>query len=172
MVLATGPEWVTIAVVSRPRGNRGEVVVNPLTGSSDRFGAIRRVYLFGDGSPFDVERAWDHDGRWILKLRGVDDISAAERLRGAEVRLPGEERRALEEGEYFQDDLAGCEVVERGGRSLGRVARFLEGAGAGCLELEGGMLIPFARSICIEIDPARRRIVVVLPEGLKELNQP
>jgi ribosomal 30S subunit maturation factor RimM len=32
-------------------------------------------------------------------------------------------------------------------------------------------MIPFARSICVEIDPASRRITVELPPGLKELNR-
>jgi len=31
------------------------------------------------------------------------------------------------------------------------------------------MLVPFARSICVEIDPAARRVVVELPEGLDDL---
>ena len=34
------------------------------------------------------------------------------------------------------------------------------------------LLIPFARSICLEIDPAARRIAVDPPEGLLELNEP
>jgi ribosomal 30S subunit maturation factor RimM len=45
-------------------------------------------------------------------------------------------------------------------------------AGSGLLVLESGTLIPFARSICVDIDPAGKRIVVELPEGLKELNAP
>jgi len=32
-------------------------------------------------------------------------------------------------------------------------------------------LIPFARAICVAIEPEARRIVVDLPAGLKELNQ-
>jgi ribosomal 30S subunit maturation factor RimM len=37
--------------------------------------------------------------------------------------------------------------------------------------VDGGLLIPFARSICKQIDPAARRIAVELPEGLKDLNR-
>jgi len=38
--------------------------------------------------------------------------------------------------------------------------------------VNGSLLIPFARSICVEIDPGARRIVVELPDGLKDLNRP
>jgi len=43
------------------------------------------------------------------------------------------------------------------------------GTRAGRLVVTGGMMIPFARAICVEIDVARRRIAVELPEGLKDL---
>jgi len=38
--------------------------------------------------------------------------------------------------------------------------------------VEGGLLIPFARAICVEIDPLAKRIAVELPDGLKGLNRP
>jgi ribosomal 30S subunit maturation factor RimM len=38
------------------------------------------------------------------------------------------------------------------------------------LVVDNGLLIPFVRAICVEIDPAARRIAVELPEGLKDLN--
>ncbi len=163
-----------IAVVSRPRGNRGEVIVEPLTSRTDRYLGLSRVFLFGDGSPAEVESVWNHGGRWVFKFRGVDSISDAEALRGAEIRLPFEERTPLEANEYFQADLVGCEVCERAsGEVLGRVARFQEDAGgSGLLELEDGLLIPFVRSICTTIDLDRKRILVDLPDGLRELNRP
>jgi len=35
----------------------------------------------------------------------------------------------------------------------------------------GDLWIPFARSICVTIDIAAKRIEVELPEGLKDLNR-
>jgi 16S rRNA processing protein RimM len=93
-------------------------------------------------------------------------------LYGAEVCVPVSERTPLEDGEYFQSDLIGCEVVDHGtGESLGRVTGWDDGGGSGLL-LVGDLMIPFSRSICVEIDPAARRIAVDLPEGLKDLNRP
>ncbi len=84
---------------------------------------------------------------------------------GAEVRVPFTERAPLEPGEFFQSDLVGCEVVERGtGQSLGRVSEWQDGGGSGLLAV-GNLLIPFARAICVAIDPAARRIEVELPDG-------
>ena len=166
--------WVTIAVLGKTRGNRGEVTATALSDRPDRFQSLAEVWLFGQGERFEVETTWFHEGVLIFKFRGVDSISAAERLARCEVRVPVAQRVALDEGEFFQDDLVGCQVIDRAsGASLGVVTRFDESGGAGNLVVgDTGLLIPFARSICVEIDPASRRIAVELPAGLKELNQP
>jgi 16S rRNA processing protein RimM len=143
-----------------------------LSGKPERFEALEEVFLFGDGRRYEVESTWFHNGSLIFKFRGVDTISDAERLTGAEVRVPLSQRAPLDEGEFFQDDLVGCQVVECStGQSLGKVSGWEDGGGSGLLVVEGGLLIPFSRSICVEIDPAAKRIVVELPEGLKDLNR-
>ncbi len=166
------PGWVTVALLGKTRGNRGEITALPLSSKPERYQDLRTVYLFGSGQRHEVESAWFHDATLILKFRGIDSISDAEKLSGAEVRIPGSERTPLEAGEFFQTDLVGCEVIERPtGACLGRVTDWQDSGGSGLLVVEGSLLIPFARSICVEIDPAARRIVVVLPEGLKDLNR-
>ena len=86
--------------------------------------------------------------------------------------MPRGQRMPLEPGEYYESDLIGCEVIEReGGASLGRVTAFEDAGSSGVLEVEGRLLIPFAREICVAIEPEARRIVVDLPAGLKDLNQ-
>ena len=165
-------DWVTVAVLGKTRGNRGEVTAWALSSRPERFQELRDVFLFGPGDRFDVESAWFHNGTLIFKFAGVDTISDAERLAGWEVRIPASQRIPLDAGEYFQSDLVGCEVVNRRtGESIGRVSGWEEGGGSGLLVVEGGLLIPFARSICVEIDPGQKRIAVELPEGLKDLNR-
>jgi len=164
-------EWVAVATLGRTRGNRGELTAISLT-KPERFETLHEVFLLPGGSRQELESAWFHDNCLILKFRGVDTISDAEKLVGYEVCVPREQRLRLETGEYYESDLIGCEVVEQaGGGSLGRVARFADAGSSGVLELEDGLLIPFVRAICVEIEPQSRRIVVDLPAGLKELNQ-
>lgn len=125
-----------------------------------------------DGSvvPVIVESARPHKDFWLLKLAGIDSISGAERFRGAELTVPVEERAKLPDGEYFQSDLIGCEIVERlSGRSLGSVEGWQQYGGAPLMEvqIEGReVLIPFVPAICEKVDLADRKILVDLPEGL------
>lgn len=162
--------WVTVALLRKTRGNRGEITAVPLS-KRERYPTLQQVYLFGSGQRCEVENTWFHGDTLIFKFRGVDSIGDAAKLSGAEVRVPASDRAVLEAGEFFQSDLVGCEVVERGtGKSLGKVTGWEDSGGPGLLVVEGGLLIPFARSICVEIDPGARRITVELPEGLKDLN--
>jgi 16S rRNA processing protein RimM len=172
-VTASPDGWIAIAILGKCRGNRGEVTALPLSGKPERYQSLAEVFLFGSGERYEVESTWFHNGTLIFKFRGVDTISGAQLLSGAEVRVPAAERTPLDPGEYFQSDLVGCHVVDRRtGQSLGTVSAWEDSGGSGLLVVDGGLLIPFARSICVEIDPAAKRIVVELPEGLRELNQP
>ena len=163
-------DWVTVAVLVRPRGVRGEITAVSQSGHPERFAQLKSVRLFGSGSEYKVERVWDHQGVLVFKFAGVDSMNDAELLRGAEVRIPPEERVALDPGEYFQSDLIGCEVRDhQSKRLIGRVTGWEEYGGPALLQIDGGrILIPFVKAICVDIRPADRVIETNLPEGLED----
>jgi 16S rRNA processing protein RimM len=164
-------DWIAVAVLGRPRGNRGELTAFSLSSKPERFAQLKEVRLAGD--LYKVEEVWEHAGALVFKFEGVDSISDAEKLRGAEVHVPLAERVELEPDEYFHSDLIGCEVRERvSGRVVGRVTNFEEYGGPPLLEIDGGrVLIPFVKAICVDIRPGDRLIQVDLPEGLDDLDR-
>ena len=118
-------------------------------------------------------------GQAIFLFEGSDSISDAEKLVGLEVQIPLSERVSLPAGSFYVSDLVGCEVYERdGGKLIGRVRDLQfpgeELKGTPLLEVDsasGELLIPLAQEICVQINTAARRIEVVLPEGLHDLNR-
>ena len=42
-------EWVTVALLGKTRGNRGEITAFSLSSKPERFESLREVYLFGAG---------------------------------------------------------------------------------------------------------------------------
>jgi 16S rRNA processing protein RimM len=171
-------EQIVVAVLGRPRGNRGELTATSLSSRPERFAALTSVILHGGDAnfvqrPFAVEKVWDHNGTLIFKFGGVDSINDAEKLRGADVCIPKQERVELEEGEYFHSDLVGCELRDRlTGRLIGKVTGWEEFGGPALLEIDNGrMLVPFVNAICPEIDLEARVIRTDLPEGLEEINE-
>ena len=167
--------WVVLAELVRARGNRGELAVNGLTTGPERFTELGTVTLLAPDDTvkgdFEIEEAWEHNGYTILKFKGIDSISDAEKLRGFRAAIRPSRRRPLEAGEYFFGDLVGCQVIDAKNQTVyGRVAAVQEQAGAsGLLELEDGLLIPFVKDICVGIKPEAGRIEVLLPDGLVEL---
>ena len=115
-----------------------------------------------------VERVWYHDGRPVFKFAGIDSIGEAEAWAGADVLVPEAERAAPEEGEYSHADLIGCSLI--GEAQVGIVVGVEDYGGPPLLRVEATdgreILVPFARSICREIDVAAKIIRVELPEGL------
>ena len=170
--------WVTIAVLVKARGIRGEISAANLSSGAGRFEGLENGRLFGagcppEGRPVVVESAWDHGGRVILKFSGVDSMSIAETLAGLELCVPETERPPAPEGEYYQSDLFDCELWTRSGTLLGKVTGLENFGGPSLLEVRTPagkeLLVPFVRSLLVEVDLPGKRLVMDPPEGLTEL---
>lgn len=169
-------DWILAARIVRPRGLRGEVVAEAGSVNAERFLRYPTIELRIQGAqpvPVRIEAAWPHQDRLVFKFSGVDSVEQAEKLRDGELWIPRADRPPAPEGEYYFDELIGCEVVERSSADvLGTVTDCLEYGGPMLLEVQKDgreILIPFVPEICVEKNVAARRIVVVLPEGLKDL---
>ena len=174
---------VCLARIVRPWGRRGEVRAAVLTDFPERLLKLRRVLLGGgkkEPQPAVIRSARLEPSRRfaVFHFEGCDSIEAAGRLVGLDVQIPLAERAPLPPGTYYVNDLVGCEVLEPGGRRLGRVrdvqATGEEMPGTPILSVDtpsGELLVPMAAEICREIDLEKRRIIVELPEGLGDLNR-
>ena len=121
-----------------------------------------------DGSLRDVTVAQvrRHKNLAIVRFEGIEAAQAAELVIGATIVLPREEI-ALADGEYFDDDLVGCALVQDD-RRVGVVRAVLHYPAQDILQLENGALVPLVRAFIREIAPAKKIIRVELPAGLVE----
>ena len=113
-----------------------------------------------------------HKQRIILKFSGIDDIGAAEGLRGHEVRIGREKLLVLPRGSYYQFDLIDCVARDSKGRRLGQVTEVLEFGGQFLLKVRRGgkeLLVPFVKDIVRSVDVSKKELICELPQGLEEL---
>jgi 16S rRNA processing protein RimM len=165
-------DMITIGVVIKPQGRKGEVLVQPLSDRPDRFESLRRVFVPAPGTPqaraVAVTAQWPHKGRVVLKLEGVDSIDAAEKYRGIELRIGEDEVDVLPAGSYYHYQLKGLKVEDPAGRPLGVAADVLvTGGEAPVLVVRGAggeVLIPMAEAFIRQVDLEHGRIVAVNPD--------
>lgn len=145
----------------------------------DRFRPAMRLWALmksGERRQLTIEELWPHKSLLVLKFAGVETISDAEALKGAELQVSGAERAELEPGWTYLSDLTGCTVFD-GEREIGKIADVAFGAGEAPLLVVKGAAklpyeIPFAEAYLEKIDVERKQVRMRLPEGLLEVNAP
>ena len=131
---------------------------------------VGSALLHGDGRTLVIESARAHRDRFLVKFEGTDTRSEAETLRGP-LYVPAEERRELEESEFWAEDLIGCKVTLTSGDSVGTVKMVVPGTAHDLLAVDtprGERLVPMVKEIVVNVDVAERVVVLDPPEGLLE----
>jgi 16S rRNA processing protein RimM len=180
-----------VALIVRPHGVRGEVAAEILTDFPERLTKLSRVTLWNGiaaSREVEVRGCWlshSRGGQAIFHFASSNSVDDAKKFVGFEVRIPLAERAKLRDGSYYISDLVGCEVVETNGAKVG-VVRDVEINGENVqgtpllmvaldparalTTIDGEILIPLAQDICVHIDLSARRIEVILPDGLLDVN--
>lgn len=177
---AAWDDMVVVGRIARAQGNRGQVIVDPITDFPDeRFkaGSVLQIRRADAIESLTIEDVRFHRGRPVLALAGVDTMNDAEALAGTELRVDIDALQPLPPGSFYHHDLIGCAVETKDGERIGEVIK-VEGEATGsrlvvdgALNLpKGEILIPLVDGICVSVDIAGRKIVVEPPEGLLDLN--
>jgi 16S rRNA processing protein RimM len=171
-------EFITLARVVRVQGRRGQVAVEVHSDVKGRFRPGLSLWALGESDSrrqLEIQDVWPHKGFLVLSFAGVDSIASAEALLGSELQVPRHQRAQLEPGWTYVSDLVGC-IVSDGSREIGRVEAVRLGAGeAPLLIVKAGDReheIPYAQAHLEMVDIEGKRIRMLLPEGMLELDAP
>lgn len=167
-------DLIAVAKIAKPHGLRGELAADVLTDFPERFEETAQVIaLLSSGArrELKIEKFRFQKGRIFFKFAGIDSIDQAEDFRNAEICVPETDAVALAEDEFFDWELIDCAVETIDGETIGRVKEIMRTGGTEILVVEGAekeYLIPFAASICPEVDIDKKLIRLDAPEGLLE----
>lgn len=154
--------------IGKPHGLGGEVYVIRISDDPRRFEPGSEL-LHEDGRTLVVAETRTHRDRFLVRFEGFTDRTAAEALRGA-LYVPASEARELEDGEFWERDLEGLDVVHaRTGDPVGTVAYVLESPAQDLLVVEtpaGERMVPLVDEIVVAVDVEAGRVEVDPPEGL------
>ncbi len=134
-----------------------------MTDFLQRFDKGARLRLNGDW--VTVESSIMHKGRPHIKLEGVNDMTAAEKLQWQYLEAPAM-RPELEDDEFYTADLIGMKVVTTEGEELGVVDNVVEYPAHEVIEV-GEIMIPAVKEFIKDVDLEKEVITVQLIEGMR-----
>ena len=133
---------ILVGKIVAPQGIRGEVRIQTYSDAPMDFKKFKIISDKFKAEDFKFVRTVPNSTVIIAKVAGYDDRNAAETLRGTELFIGREDLPGLGEQEYYQTDLIGLTVNQRG-NIIGRVV-CIQNFGAGdILELENGDMVSF-----------------------------
>ena len=162
-------ERVCIAQIGAAHGVRGELRLKSFTEdplSVTRYGPLETE----DGKRrFEIETARPAKDMLVVRLKGVADREAAERLTNLRLYVARDRLPTPADDEFYYADLIGLAAMTVDGRSIGTVKAMHNFCAGDLLEIEpasGGntLLLPFTAATVPVIDIAGGRVVVAPPD--------
>lgn len=163
-------EFLECGEVVTTHGIKGELKVYPWSDTPDFLKEFRTVYTDGGKIPWTITSCRAQKNMTLLKLKGIETIEEAVKLRGKTLYI----RRAdakLEEGDYFIQELIGLSVVDRDtGRVYGTLTDVSQTGANDVYHITDGegqeWLIPAIPQVIQSVDLEGEKMIITPLEGL------
>ena len=158
-------QYIEAGRIVNTHGVAGEVKIEVWLDSPQFMKKCGRIFV--DGAPLKIISAREHKGFLLAHLEGVDDVNAAMRLKGREVRIDRGDAK-LPRGAYFLQDIIGAAVVDEAGGAVGTLAEIMETPASRIyiVRREREHMIPAVPEFIRSVDAERGVITVHLIEGM------
>ena len=162
-----------IGQIVNTRGLRGEVKLNSFSEDKHRFEKLSTILVKSKNeyTEYEIQKVTYSKNQVVLKLKGIDHIDYAEKLKNLYVYVRKSDLEELPEGTYYIADLIGLDVFTESGELLGKVDDILKSEKANdvyVVRSELGILkyLPAIPEVLKDIDLQNGKIIVNLPKGL------
>lgn len=168
-------ELIPVGKISDTHGIKGQLKVHSYSGNADSLGSARTVFVKSPAGVLNeiaLTGFKANSGRFIITLKGYDDINQAIPLVGSEICLKRGQLPGLDEDEYYWSDLIGLRVVTEDGTLLGSIADIFETGSSDVYVVRGGQreyLIPAIADVVRKVDPVGGTVVITPLDGLLDL---
>jgi 16S rRNA processing protein RimM len=165
------PDRICVAQIGGAHGVDGEVKLKTFT--ADPMAVKNYGVLESEDATarFEIEALRPAKGGLIVRLRGIADRDAAQRLANLRLFVPRARLPPPGAGEFYHADLLGLCAVTADGTEVGTVIAIHDFGAGDILELRplaGGpsLMLPFTDVFVPVVDIEGRRIVVALPASV------
>lgn len=165
-------EYFEVGQIVNTFGIKGQVKVKPFTDDLERFEELKSV-LVEKGKELiemQIEEVKYQQTVVLLKLKGIEDMNMAEKLKGCYLKIKREDARKIPNDTYFIADLIGLNVYTEDGILLGKVDDIYNNKSNDIYvikdELGKQILLPAIKDVIKHIDIENEKITVHLLNGL------
>jgi 16S rRNA processing protein RimM len=136
----------------------------------ERFKSGRKLFVGEEHKVMTVENVRSHAKGMLIKFKGIETPEETARFRNQWVYIKATDAPPLPEGQIYQHELFGFQVIDENENLLGELVDIIE-TGANdvyVVKNEAGkeILLPAIPSVILDIDSVRRFMRVHLLEGL------
>jgi 16S rRNA processing protein RimM len=161
-----------IGQIVNTRGLRGEVKLNSFSEDSKRFEKLSTILVKNKDNfeEYEIQRVSYSKNQVVLKLKGIDHIDYAEKLKNLYVYVRRSDLEDLEEGQYYIVDLIGLEVFDDSGKILGIVDDIFNTKSNSVYVVRNNLgelkYLPNIPDVIKNVDLENKKITVTLIPGL------
>jgi 16S rRNA processing protein RimM len=164
------PVYLVVGFLRRAHGVQGEMIMDLHTDFPERFRSGRKLLVGAEHKMMTVEAVRSHAKGMLVKFKGIETPEATAPFRNQWVYIKAADVPPLPQGQIYQHELFGFQVVDENENLLGELVEIIE-TGANDVYVvrnESGkeILLPAIPSVILELDSVRRVMRVHLLEGL------
>ena len=167
-------DYIEIGTVVNTFGIKGFLKVNPYTDDIKRFEKLQEVYLVKnkERTTYEVEEVKFQKNVVLIKVKGINSIEEAERVRNYSVQIDRKDAVPLPEDTYFIVDIIGMTVYEeKTGKELGILEDVFPTKSNDVYvvrdTLGKQLLLPATYEVIKTVDVPNKKMIVHLLEGLQ-----
>lgn len=161
-----------VAQIRKSFGLKGELKVVSFSRTAEELQQLEQVLIGGNESIAvlcEIESTKMRGTEIYIKLRGVDDKTAADLMRGQYLFVEETLRKILPKDKFYIDELIGCTVVSEEGKTYGTITSVDAYPAQMVYTIRtknGEVMIPAVREFIMNVDVEKKEIIVRPPEGL------
>lgn len=165
-------DYFEIGHIDNTHGLRGEMKVRNYSNNPKRYEELKSILVKvkEEYIEYQIEKVRYQKDIVLLKLKDIDTIEQAEKLKGLSIYIKRADAPKLNEDEYYIADLIGFEIFEND--TLIGVLDDIFTAGAADVYVikrkgKDDLLLPALKSVILETDVENKKIIVAIPDGLR-----
>ena len=165
-------DYFEIGHIDNTHGLKGEMKVRNFSNNPKRYEELKNILVDvkGNYEEFEIEKVRYQKDIVLLKLKSIDTIEQAEKLKGLSIYIKREDAQKLNDDEYYIADLLGSEVYEND-KLIGILDDIFTAGAADVYVIKrkgkDDLLLPALASVILETDVENKKIKVAIPDGLK-----